>query len=326
MPVASANLSAIPRTSPVASVSRTREFEISDYQGLIQNSSLENELLNAGYAVLGRIVVRDGTGVDHTQYMKAVNKNGQKVFILIDGEGYSSARATDLTLIESDRATLVPYSLKTSAYTCAGKDVCGVAFECGPDSVCVLAREPQDLTPRETNFVYVERSSPAAASVDMDGTLSTYPVIRLSEIRANPELVLANTDVVTRRLRNTEYEYAHADLVATAAAARRVEEALNRFDALIDNTAPKINATLNTLSQWNEIYISNPPQDEVEKAKYRNLQFNLAQRNENISTLLRSMTRVNEYRAQLEDIARSIEEIVNFDAAEFANVEMANSE
>jgi hypothetical protein len=122
-----------------------QSFEVRNYQGIVSNSSLENELLNAGYAPLSKIVIRTDGGDKRTQYIKAINKNGQKVFILIDVHGYTTARSTDLTLVESQSASIVPYSLKTGAFNCAGKDVCGVAFECGADAVCVLSGGSDDL-------------------------------------------------------------------------------------------------------------------------------------------------------------------------------------
>ena len=115
-------------------------FEVRNYQGVITHASLENELLNAGYVPLSKIVVRTEGGDKRTQYIKAMNKNGQKVFIMVDVHGYTTARSTDLTLIESHNVSVVPYSLKTGAYNCASKDVCGVAFECGTRAVCVSSQ------------------------------------------------------------------------------------------------------------------------------------------------------------------------------------------
>ena len=303
-----------------------QEFEIKDYQGIISNASLENELLNAGYAPLSKIVIRADTGDKRTQYIKAINKKGQKVFILIDVNGYTTARSTDLTLIEAHNASIVPYSLKTGAYECAGKDVCGVAFECGSDAVCVLSRGSQDLTPKEANFVFVEQHAPAAASIESEGTIMTYPVIRLSEIRANPGLVLANTDIVTRRLRNSSYTAELQELAAAQRSINRLNEAFVRFNGLREDSAGKLNRTLTQLERWNDIYMANPPLTDDAKDRYRRLQYNLAQRNEGISTLLRAMTKVAEKRLEIDVIAKEINDIADYAEKEFANVEFATSE
>lgn len=303
-----------------------QEFEVRDYQGIIANSSLENELLNAGYAPLSKVVIRTDSGDKRAQYIKAINKKGQKVFILVDVNGYTTARSTDLTLIEAQNASIVPYSLKTGAYNCAGKDVCGVAFECGSDAVCVLARGSQDLTPKEANFVFVEQSAPSAASVEVEGTIMTYPVIRLSEIRANPSLVLANTDIVTRRLRNTAYTAELQELASAQQSINKLNASFVEFNKMREDVAVKLNKTLTQLEQWNDIYIANPPASDEAKDRYRKLQFNLAQRNEGIATLLRSIKKVSDKRMEIDAITKEINDLTEFCRKEFANVEFATSE
>lgn len=303
-----------------------QSFEVRDYQGIINNSSLENELLNAGYAPLSKIVVKTDGGDKRTQYIKALNKNGQKVFILVDVHGYTTARSSDLTLVEAHNVSIVPYSLKTGAFNCAGKDVCGVAFECGPDAVCVLSRGADDLRPKEANFVFVEQHAPTVATLEMEGSIMTYPVIRLSELRANPELVLSNTDVVTRRLRNEHYKTLLTELVQAQQSINRLNESFVRFNCSREEYAGKLNQTLTILEGWNREYLKCPPTTDEGKDKYRKLQYNLSQRNEGIATLLRSVKKVADKRAEIDALTKEINEITDFIQKEFATVEYANSD
>lgn len=303
-----------------------KEFEVRDYQGIISNASIENELLNAGYAPLSKIVIRTDNGDKRTQYIKALNKKGQKVFILLDVNGYTTARSTDLTLIEAHSANIVPYSLKTGAYECAGKDVCGVAFECGSDAVCVLARGSNDLTPKEANFVFVEQRAPAAATIESEGSIMSYPVIRLSEIRANPDLVLSNTDMVTRRLRNNAYVSELQEIAYAQKSLNNLNAAFVRFEAVRQNSGNKLNQTLTQLEQWNNVYMANPPTTDAAKDRYRRLQYNLAQRNEGIANLLRYMKKVADKRLEIDAITKEINDITDLAEKEFANVEFAVSD
>jgi len=303
-----------------------QSFEIRNYQGIISNSSLENELLNGGYAPLSKIVVRAENGENRTQYIKAVNKKGQKVFILVDVNGYTTARSTDLTLIEANKASIVPYSVKTGAYNCASKDVCGVAFECGSDAVCVLSRNSQDLTPKEANFVFIEQPSTAVGGIDKEGSIMAYPVIRLSEIRANPNLVLTNTDIVTRRLRNSSYINELGNLSGIQASIQSLNSTFARFNEVRENVAGKLNTTLTQLERYNDVYMMNPPQTDEAKDKYRKLQYNLANRNDGIADLLRVMKRVVDMRAAINAIVEELHNITEYTVKEFANVEFANSD
>ena len=304
-----------------------QEFQITDYQGILANSSLENELLNAGYAPLSKIVVRTESGEKRTQYIKAINKNGQKVFILIDVNGYTTARASDLTLMEAQGASIIPYSIKTGAYECANKDVCGVAFECGADAVCVLSRGSDDLNPKEANFVFVEQQAPSAASIETkDGTIMSYPVIRLSEIRVNPELILSNTDEVTKRLRNAAYSSLIQELAEEERSILNLNAAFGRFKQINQGIAIKLNETLSLLNEYNKSYIANPPRTDEYKDRYRELQFNLAHRNEGIETLLRLMKKVADKRPEIDVITNNINEITQYAIDQFVNIEGVRSE
>jgi len=313
-------------SKPTAQLMEGSEFEVKNYQGIIENSSLENELLNAGYAPSSKIIVRTDNGEKRTQYIKAINKKGQSVFILVDVTGYTTARSSDLTLIESHSASVVPYSVKTGAYTCAGKDVCGVAFECGSDAVCVLARGTQDLSPKEANFVLVEPHALSSAVIETDGSIMAYPVIRLSEIRANPDLVLSNTDLVTRRLRNSSYIAELQELANAQQSIQQLIAAFVKFNGMREVSAVSLNTTLTQLEAWNNEYIKCPPQTDDAKDKYRKLQYNLAFRNEGIATLLRSMKKVSDFGKQIDDISKEINEITNYCENEFKNLNFSVSD
>ena len=295
-------------------------FEIRNYQGLITNSSIEMELINLGYSPVSKIVIKD----TKKQYIKAINKNGQTVFISIDTNGYTTTRTSDLTLIESSKSSIIPYSMKTGAYECAKKDVSGIAFVCGSDSVCVLARGEQDLTPTESNFVFVEKAGEVAA--ETEGSIVPYPVIKLSEIKANPELILENTDIVTRRLRNTAYQNYLKELSLEQTSIENLSHAFNKFDMMKNTVAVKLNSTLTQLEEWNTIYINKPPATDELKAKYRQLQFNLTQRNEGVATLLRSMKKVADLRFEIDTISKTINDMTEYCEKEFENIDYAMSD
>lgn len=319
MPNLKSNVSALPMRA--SSELMSQKFEVRDYQGLISNSSLEQELLNAGYGPVSKIVVRAPNGDHRTQYIKAINKMGQSVFILIDEQGYSAARTTDLTLIESNSASVVPYSLKTGAYNCAGKDVCGVAFECGSDNICVMSHGSDDLTPKEANFVFVEQATPTAAALESEGSIMSYPVVRLSEIRANPDLVLSNTDAVTRRLRNTAYSAELEELGKLQQSINQLNTNFVEFVNLQNGVAKRLTASLSQLEAYNKGYMANPPATDDAKNRYRLVQFNLTRRNQDIATLLRLVKRVGDARVEIDTIAKEIAEMKDFGDKEFAQIE-----
>src|SRR5690348_6424602 len=47
---------------------------------VFQDEGLERELLAFGYIPISKILIKDTTGESHSQYVKAINKMGQKVY------------------------------------------------------------------------------------------------------------------------------------------------------------------------------------------------------------------------------------------------------
>lgn len=311
-----------------------REFEAKNYHGIISNSGIENELLQFGYQPKNKVIIKDTDGNKRTQYIKTINKKGQKLFVIIDSNGYTTSRSSDLYLIESLSCDSVPYSLKTGAYNLVGKDASGVAFECGSKSMCFVVREPDELKPREMNYTYDDHSMNQNASSlssgsqsstcefqDLKSHIMTYPVIRLTEIRANPDLILQNTDIVTRRLRNEEYKGVLNELSVTHNGIDKLNLAFNKFNNLQINVADKLYKVVDKLEILNSRYTNNPPFTDDDKDTYSKIQLDLIKKNENITLLLRAMKKIADCHHEINDITKRINDMTEFCEKEFVNVD-----
>jgi hypothetical protein len=294
-----------------------------NYQTVIETSSIENELLKYGYMPVSRIVVTSENGSSNTQYIKATNKNGQKVFVQLDVAGYSTARSNDLTFMETNKATIVPYSIKQGALNCVGIKASGVAFECGTDAVCVLSRD-DDMQPKETNYVYIEKKGPAPMLLEHESSIIAYPVVKLSEIKVNADLILKNTDDATRNLRNTTYTSLLRDLFTTQNSIIKLWQAFKGFDEARYNHGIRLNSSLTKLEQFNEVYTSNPPLSDTDKENYRHIQYNLMLRNDWIVDLLKAMKKVSDKHNEINNIAKEIMELTEYLNKEFSNVDVVN--
>lgn len=300
----------------------SQPFEITNYHGIISTSSLENEIMNFGYTPLSKIVVRSTDGEKRTQYIKAINRNGQKVFILIDVKGYTSARDDDIVVDEKNDANMIPYSLKMGAFNCSGKDVCGVAFECGT-SVCVVSRNLEETTPSESTFTFSREGDVAIINVENRKSVLVYPIVRLSEIRVNPDLVLHNSDIVTRRLRNSLYVTLVENLAGTQRSISKLNHLFNKFNQARELYASKLNKTLTTLEEWNNVYLSNPPRTDIEKDKFKKLQNNLTIRNDGIGTLLKLMDVAADQKKEVDKINNNLSDILAIWDKEYENIDYA---
>lgn len=307
-------------------VNEDQGFEIKDYQGIISNSSIENELIKNGYTPISKIIVRGTAGRDQNQYLKAINKKGQRVFVKIDVNGYTTSRNGDITVVETKNVSVIPYSIKTGAFNCAKSEVCGVAFECGSDAICMLAHGEDDLNPMESTFVFIDSKSAAIKDSPNDSGMMSYPIVKLSEIRANPQQVLINTDIVTRRLRNTSYESGLNELVQVQRSIDNLNQAYLRFDLAKQDAAYKLSSSLSQLEQWNDIYLANPPMTDEDRNKFRKIQANLSIRNEGMTTLLKLMKKISNLKPQIDLITRQIDDLTDMAISELSNMDKALSE
>ncbi len=302
------------------------QSQLSDYSELLARSNIERELINNGYSPLNRIsIYNDSTNEIDRQYIKSINSIGQPVYILIDNDGYAPSYDDDISLMETKTVNNIPYSFKTGAYACTDFNVCGIAFECGPDSVCILLRDENEIDPKEYNYISIN-----GAENDMDkltdDVLTPYPVIRLSEIRENPDLILSNSNTVTRRLRNRLYSTYLNELDETQKSIDALDVSFHRFADVISNVSEKLNRTVSQLEEWNNFYLSHPPTTDIEKDKYRKIRYNLIQRNHGILYLLRVMNRIVDINSIISSVVNDIDTLTSVTQNQFKDIDYVLTE
>lgn len=278
--------------------------------------NIENELSKAGYIVINKIVVRSENGSKKLQFVKAANNKGQKVYILIDVTSYMSVHANDLIIRENSASNSIPYSYKNGIYNSAVKDVAGVAFEYGSNSICTLILDPNDLNVKETNYTVNEHNF----CDEKHDHIVTYPIIRLTEIKINPKIILNNTHIVINRLRNNEELYERNELAAQKQSIVNLENAFNDIANLFDDVADKLYNNLNQLEDWNDVYIKDPPYEDEYKERFVKLQFNLIKRNDDAINLIHIMKRVADERKKIDAITHNINEYISYCQKEFSDL------
>lgn len=250
---------------------------------------INNELLELGYSVICKVVT------EKLQFLKAVNKKGQKVYIYVDISEYFSITEYDIMIIENNINSL-SYSIKNGAYNCVGTDVSGIAFEYGTNSICTIMRGDNDLKFNEMNYVFNSQ----AHSIAFEGCVITYPIVKLSELKVNPDIILSNTDIVTRRLRNAEDSYERQELIQTDCALEQLNEALCNFKQTCNNSTHKLICSIQHLKNIQEERCDEDLRDELTKS------------NDNIIKLICVMKKVASKRKEMEKITREIEELTNY--------------
>jgi hypothetical protein len=271
---------------------------------------IEKELFKYQYVPLSTIVTKDNK---HT-YIKALNKIGQKVYILIE-ETQQNLDA-DLTLIETKTANILPYSLKAGAIKMAGMDVSGVAFECDKKGLCVLKSVMNDCDENvkiiESNFTFLEPKVQNAMIVENFGCYLSYPLVTLSEIRINNDLVVASTNMVTKKLRNASYSAYYKDLDNLQTNIKNLEVNFCQLKKVIEANALALNEKLSTLETWHKYYVDNPPKTECDQEKFNLIKHNMRLKNDYISYLLCGMKKITENAAEVDKLNSNICDFTQF--------------
>ena len=296
-----------------------------EYDNEIYDNEVEDELLSYGYIPLSNINIQNDRGEISNQYVKAVNKMGQKVYILLDDSIQNLD--SDLTLIETKNGNILPHSLKNGALKMAAMDTSGVMFECDQGGLCVLSNvmDDENLTSTESNFTFVQEKNPSSTVVENYGCHMSYPVVKLSEIRVNNHLVIDGSNMVTRKLRNAAYAAYLQDIHHVQDSIVALQTQNTQFVNLAEVNAMKLNETLATLEEWNQHYINNPPTTECDIKKHNLIIHNMRIRNDYIAYLICGMKRVAEYKPQIDKLISNIAEFNDFFNNQFDNLDMATN-
>jgi hypothetical protein len=168
---------------------------------------LEKQLSALGYTSLARIFVETpdlsntAQGVEvarESRYIKAIDRNGNLVYIETNVDGYVIASPDEVTLYEGTSGLMIPRASKIGALQCASLDTCGVAYECA-DGICVVTRN-DNMEPKEVSLVRKRDIKPD--EIYEEGSPIPYPVVRFSDIIASPDHVSAGIAEAVLRLRN----------------------------------------------------------------------------------------------------------------------------
>jgi prefoldin subunit 5 len=276
--------------------------KFSNYNDLVDTGSVEQELYKAGFYPEDKIITTDEDGERHVRYIKTATKMGQTVLVELDTKGYVVVDPKDHSVLESKTVNVVPYSLKVGTQQCMGNDVSGVAFIC-KEGICTIVRNDTGQ-PEEKNYTFIEKVADKAVLVD--GSPIAYPIVKLSEIRANCALVLKSIDDSTRRIRNASYKAVSEDLAKTEQAIKSLDKNFETFKKLRDQAASQLATTIRQLEGFNQCFIRTPPICEAEKAKYRRVIDNLRIRHEKVVELLKISEKVA---AKKDEIAALCKEI-----------------
>lgn len=276
----------IPMVGPTINIAPTTSAvalprDVTDYQSMLKEKSIEMELINLGYTPRDRVIIKDDQGNSEVKYIKAVNRLGNILYIELDTKGFVPSQDTDMILRVVDRTDMIPYSVKSNALDCVQHEVSGIVLQC-VSGICVLKTLTEDLKPKEINYGFFDRSFEGT----FDSKPSPYPIIRMSEIRANPQLALQIIANTTNRLRNAAYSNAQLQITELTKGLNGMVESFNRLNEIKERAFLDLQTSMTKIDGLLKAYVDNPSAAVKDAKLVQGLENAQAHRNELTTNLI----------------------------------------
>lgn len=256
-------------------------LRVEDEAGVVYDVFIEELLAEHGFIVTDRIMV-DVKGRSEPRYM-VVDVDGGRAIVEIDEDGkvlYSSSRGT---MIAERTATVVPESRIISLEQCTRGTGCGVAFMCEGE-VCVRSRSA-DSSDVPTTVVLREMSAPSNDVMSVSGVPTPYPVVRLSEVLADPANAKQAIEDSTRIIRRNSYEECTQNWKSMSESLA----ALNKMAVLYSQKTKdyffRLGADNDVLTDLRRQYRASPPTNPEDARRYDLVIENLSIRTDMINRL-----------------------------------------
>lgn len=268
----------------------------------VRSRSLDDELLRTGYTPISKMVVISPNGQSHVEYIKAENEIGEPVYIAVDvDDAFVSQTASDPRLKESRIGMNIDPEEKELVFSKAGLGVAGVAFECR-NGLCTILHDEQMQAPREQNYVLIHTTKMEETLV-----LASFPVVKMSDIRANPQACLKNVDLALRRIRNASLHKCQCEI-------NEVQEKFKKFATLFDQTLEtkekvirEFKRTMNLLEDAYDKCVC-APCPEKNQHRIKEIVYNIEKRNAKYPHLVESCKDIASLGNSLEDAICLLEE------------------
>ncbi len=249
--------------------------------------NVDQELLAYGYVPLNKILLSGPDQMERIRYIKAYNPYGELVYIYLDDQGYCQDNLCS-SMVETQTGEAIPYTLRMTASECNNLDVCGVIFEC-EQGICSLHRKKDNPVEFDERVYQHTRlvGTPGRDYLWNKSIAMPYPIIRLSEIRANPKAILLATDESFKRMRNVFYETAVQELTKTGSLYNSLEVEAKKFQVNASVFSQKLMNDIIQLEGIADEHRLVPAPDETQKQNYRLVLANLRKRHEFLEEYLR---------------------------------------
>lgn len=268
------------KDSPVRDriVLKKEEFKVKDYHDILEKESIESKLLRAKFSPIGKVTLGDGS--DARNYIKAYNRDGIKVFILVDQHGYTLTRDEDVSLPSGNLS--FSHAVKNGVINSTQNIPAGAALVCD-NGICTLLIDE--------NFSVIEENY-AKDNAIVEQQALVYPIIKLSEITNDLEGVNFTTAIVNRNLVNNTFAMLNEEMNNFISCTKELHECSYGTYKEINNCALSLEKAINYLTPYHNHYLMNPPKTDVDRENFINIEKSLRHYHDNIHVLISAMQKI----------------------------------
>ncbi len=284
---------------------------------LLSGDRIEELLQKKGFKPKEKIIINSSC-----LYIKCLTKSGHSVFVELDTGGIVAKTGCDFAYIKSDKAELVPYAYRMGCFKTAGSHVAGVAFQC-EDGICTLTSIDEPY-PKMVNFVTRENCNikVRTAFISEQGP-HAYPIVRLSEILVDSELVHSMIAESSDNIMRVSYALSHTKLIKLSQKISNLGDSLTHFMMVKDE---KMKELCDSIKKLESVAENNSSCDakilcDDDKAKDAQITANLAKRRKLFTNLIRSSNCIISSGPQISKICEGISEMSKCMEKEYLNLD-----
>ena len=285
----------------------------STFDGEVADQTIEKALLERGFISTEKILTKDENGNVVCRFIKARDNLGHALYIELDTNGFMTVCDDDPVISVSREASVIPYSLKVGSFEASSSALFGVGFECD-NQVCVMSRKDNSLEPVETVFSYskdmgVQEKHPIP-----------FPIVKLSEVLANPNLVLQNIAGSHARMRNIAFTSCVKDVSVMLEHSGNLSGEVQRFANKSKEVAETLESTIKYLEDMHDKYVQVGAKNEQDLANLKAIRFNLNKRADLQSDFISLCHSMRERAQRIAVLQEELRELNNFSETLFTGL------
>jgi len=291
--------------------------ENEDDISFFQSSSFETKIRSFGYQPETRIFLKRTSGV-HCVYYKARSPMGFHVYIEIENDDDGKLKFTsnlNMEELTTGKSLNIPHSIKQGVFDETGE----AAIFC-PEGMCRVGRKTNSTDMEESNYTY--KSLHTDAMIHDNKSIMAYPVIKLGEIMANPELVLEQTSKIMARIRRSAYQNIETSLETYKNEVMTNRKLFSSFLNKQSEIADKLATSMKELHAYQEKSMKNPPKTEKDILFLKQVENNLKIKNDQSTHFLELCSEIENLTNNLSNISEHFKSIIKTFDDDFSDIKV----